>query len=53
MQIGGVKMKNKIRKLAEVSNNANVKIIGIYRAIDKFTVDKNFKIEELLDEIHY
>lgn len=39
-----------VRKLAEVSNYANVKAIGIYKAIDKFTINKNFQIMEILDE---
>lgn len=39
-----------VRKLTEVSNYADVKAIGIYKAIDKFTINKNFQIEELLDE---
>lgn len=45
--------KNKsdcVRKLVEVFSYANVKVIGIYKAINKFTINKNFQIEELLDE---
>ena len=39
-----------VQKLAEVYNYADVEVIGMYKAIDKFTINKNFQIEELLDE---
>lgn len=38
-----------IRKLAEVSQYSNVKVKGIFKMIDKLTVDKDLNIELLED----
>lgn len=41
-------MREVVSKISEISFYGNVKIIGMYKAIDKITIDKNCNTEEVV-----